>query len=390
MLIDLKDFGFTGAEFTAAREIIKEKSRLSADYMPGRIIESRREKYTVICERGEVKAEIKGSFFHNNKEENSLDEKAAASNPFFQFLEPSAFPVVGDYVIIRYNENGASLIDAVLKRRSRFSRVDFLGHEEGYVKNVKEQVNAANFDFVFIMSSLNFDLNLNRLARYLTASLQSGGFPVFILTKADLVDDPLSHAAEVQKIAKELPVISISSKTGFGISGLTPFLQPSKTVVFLGSSGVGKSSLLNALAGRELMEVKTIREDDSKGRHTTTYRQLFRLSGGALVIDTPGMREMGLWDSQDGISLAFADVEELFLKCRFSDCSHKTEPGCAVLAALEDGSLSPVQWKNYLAQSRENAFVISRSAYLKKKQEFHKNITAYSRARKKQDGYFSE
>jgi len=381
MSVNLFDYGFSGADILAAREIIKGKNNDS--FIPGRIIESRRERFTVICERGEVRAEIKGSFFHNNKEENNFDEKTIAANPLTLFLEPSAYPVVGDFVVIRYNENGSCLIDAVLKRRSRFSRVDFLGHEEGYVKNVKEQVNAANFDFVFIMSSLNFDLNLNRLARYLTASLQSGGFPVFILTKADLAEDPKARAADVQKIAKNVPVVSVSSKTGYGIEELSPFLEAAKTVVFLGSSGVGKSSLLNYLAGKDLMEVKTIREDDSKGRHTTTFRQLFRLSSGALIIDTPGMREMGLWDSREGISLAFAEVEELFSRCRFSDCSHKTEPGCAVLAALEDGSLSQSQWKNYQAQCRENAFVLSRSAYLKKKSEFHKSLSQYSKARKK-------
>ena len=384
MIINLEDYGFTGADLFAAQEIINGKNQ--PDFIPGRIIESRRERYTVICGYGEVPAEIKGSFFHNLNGENSFVEKEE-TDILSRFREPAGFPVTGDFVVMRYNKNGSSLIDTVLKRRSRFSRVDFLGHEEGYVKNVKEQVNAANFDFIFIMSSLNHDLNMNRLARYYTASLQSGGFPVFVLTKADLTDDPKVYAAEVQKIAREAPVISVSSKTGSGIDELMPFLQPAKTVVFLGSSGVGKSSLLNKLAGMDLMEVKTIRGDDSKGRHTTTYRQLFRLSAarckGALIIDTPGMRELGLWDSQEGISLAFADVEELISRCRFNDCSHRTEPGCAVLSALEDGSLSHSQWKNYLAQSRENAFVISRSAYLKQKKEFHKNIAKYSKARKK-------
>ena len=369
MLINLNDFGFTGADFFAAHEIIKERNK--PDFIPARIIESRRERFRAVCERGEVFAEIKGSFYND-----------------IEISPEDNYPVAGDFTVIKYNEHGSSLIDAVLPRRSRFSRVDFLGHEAGYAKNVKEQVSAANFDYVFIMSSLNHDLNVKRLARYLTASLQSGGFPVFILTKADLVEDPNEKAAEVRKIAREVPVITISSKTGFGLDGLSPFLEPCKTAVFLGSSGVGKSSLLNSLAGEKLMEVKEIREDDSKGRHTTTYRQLFRLSSGALVIDTPGMRELGLWDSQEGISLAFAEVEELFSKCRFNDCRHQSEPGCAVLAALEDGSLSPEQWRSYQVQRRENAYVISHSAYLKQKQEFHKSIAQSMRARKKKDEYF--
>jgi len=362
MSINLNDYGFTGADFIAAQSIINER----ANYIPARIIEAQRDRFKAICGYGEVTAEIKGSFYHNNAND-----------------EPDSIPVVGDFVVIKYNDQGSSLIDAVLPRRSRFSRVDFLGHAAGYAKNVKEQVNAANFDYVFIVSSLNYDLNIKRLARYLTASLQSGGFPVFILTKADLVEDPCALTAEVRKIAKNIPVITISNKTGFGFDELKPFLEPGKTAVFLGSSGVGKSSLLNRLAGEELMKVKEIREDDSKGRHTTTYRQLFRLSSGALMIDTPGMRELGLWDSNEGISLAFTEVEELFSGCRFNDCSHQNEPGCAVLAALEDGSLSQEKWTGYLSQKKENNFVISRSAYLKQKQEFHKKISMYQRERKK-------
>ncbi|MDR0314292.1 MAG: ribosome small subunit-dependent GTPase A [Treponema sp.] len=362
MLSDLKDYGFTQTDFLAAQNILQGKN--TKESITGRVIEARRDRFKVICEHGELSAELKGSFFHN-LEEGDL------------------FPVVGDFVFLKYNSQGPSLIDAVLPRRSMFSRVDFLGHAEGFAKNVKKQVLVSNFDYVFILSSLNYDLNMNRLARYLTATWQSGGFPVIILTKADLCEDHAAKAAEVRKLNRDIPVIPISSKTGFGIDELAPFLEPGKTIVFLGSSGVGKSSLLNRLAGEELMEVKEIREDDSKGRHTTTHRQLFRIAAGALVIDTPGMREMGLWDAQEGISLAFAEVEELFSQCRFSNCTHQSEPGCAVLAALEDGSLSPAQWKTYLAQRKETAFVMNHSAYLKQKQEFHKSIARYSRDRNK-------
>jgi ribosome biogenesis GTPase len=362
LFVDLKDYGFLPTVFLAFEALLNNRD--PKNFIPGRIIESRRERFRVICEFGEVPAEIKGSFFNNLK-------------------EGDLFPVTGDFVVLKYNSQGVSLIDAVLPRRSRFSRVDFLGHSEGYAKNVREQVSAANFDYVFILSSLNNDFNISRMARYLTAAMQSGGFPVFVLTKVDLVEDHNVLAAEARKLVREVPVICVSSKTGFGIDELSPFLEPAKTVIFLGSSGVGKSSLLNRLAGEELMEVKSIREDDSKGRHTTTFRQLFRLESGALVIDTPGMRELGLWDSKEGISLAFAEVEELFSQCRFSDCSHQTEPGCAVLAALKDGRLSAEQWKNYRAQSRENAFVMNHSAYLKQKQEFHKSIARNNKARQK-------
>jgi len=378
MSINLIDYGFTGADILAAGEIIKEKNK--QDLIPARIIEAQRGRYRVICERGEVTAELKGSFYYKNENDEPDCRPREAS--------PGA-PVVGDFVIIKFNDNGASLIDDVINRRSYFSRVDFLGHLEGYAKNVREQVLAANFDYVFIMSSLNHDLNVNRISRYLTASLQGGGFPVIVLTKADLIDDSNSQdtlgakIAEVRKIAKEAPVIAVSSKTGLGLEELSPFLESSKTVIFLGSSGVGKSSLLNRLAEKNLMEVKEIRDDDSKGRHTTTYRQLFRLDCDALVIDTPGMREIGLWDSSEGISLAFAEVEELFAQCKFNDCNHQSEPGCAVLAALEEGSLSEAQWKNYQAQNKENNFVNNHSEYLRQKNAFHKKIAMYNKERQR-------
>ena len=374
MVLDLKDYGFGEAEFSVVQDLIKEKN--NADIIPGRVTECRRERFRVVSGYGEVPAELKGSFYNSPEEGDN-------------------FPVVGDFVLVQYNSSGVSLITRVLPRRSKFSRADFMGHAEGYAKNIREQVVAANFDYVFILSSLNHDFNANRLARYLTASWQSGGFPVVVLTKADLSDDPGAKAAEARKIARDAPVIAVSSKTGYGISELRPFLagngdEPAKTIVLLGSSGVGKSSLLNRLAGEELMEVKVIRDDDSKGRHTTTHRQLFRLPGGeksrptglgagALVIDTPGMRELGLWDSAEGMALAFAEVEELFKECRFSDCRHTSEPGCAVLAALEDGRLSPEQWKTYRSQQKENAFVEDHAAYLKQKRELHKSIARFTR-----------
>jgi ribosome biogenesis GTPase len=357
MFTDLKDYGFSGAEASAARNF-------SEDLIPGRVTGDRRDLYTVITQYGEIPAVLKGSFDYTIEVREEL-------------------PAVGDFVLIRYNPLGNSAIAGVLPRRSKFSRPDFLGHGAGYAKNIEEQIVAANFDYVFILCSLNYDFNLNRVSRFLTASWQSGGFPVALLTKADLVDDWSSQAAAVRKIARDAPVIPVSSKTGIGLGELAPFLEPAKTIVFLGSSGVGKSSLLNRLAGEELMEVKEIREDDSKGRHTTTYRQLCRLPSGALIIDTPGMRELGLWDAGDAVSMAFAEVEELIARCRFSDCTHTAEPGCAVLAALETGSLSPAQWRNYLKQKREAAFVEKNSAYLKQKKEFHKSLARRNRKQPK-------
>lgn len=359
--VNLTDYGFTESDILASNNIILDRNL--NDFIPARIIESRRDRLKVICEHGEVPAELKGSFYHN------LEEGVH-------------FPVVGDFVLIKYNTQGSSLIGAVIPRRSKFSRSDFSGHAPGYAKNILEQALVSNFDYVFILSSLNQDLNQNRLLRYITSAWQSGGLPVIVLTKADICDDPNGKAKEIRKQFRDVPVICISSKTGFGLEEIEPFLEPAKTLIFLGSSGVGKSSLLNRLAGDTLMEVKGIREDDGKGRHTTTHRQLFRLPSGALVIDTPGMRELGLWDSNDGISHVFADIEELFSGCRFSDCSHQTEPGCAVLAALEDGSLKEEQWKKYRMLRKETAYVENHSAYLRQKRAQFRSIAQINRAKK--------
>jgi len=359
MFESLRDYGYTQADYSAKFDLLQKNT----DFIPGRVIEHRRKLYKIVCEYGEIGAEIKGSFLYSLKGDDE-------------------FPAVGDFVLVQYNQRGNSLITSVLPRRSKFSRTNFSGHAEGYAKFIKEQVVAANFDYVFILSSLNHDFNQPRILRYLTASWESGGLPVIVLTKADLCNNPESQIAEVQKMAREVPVFLISSKTGYGIVELKPFLEAGKTIVFLGSSGVGKSSLLNCLAGKQLMEVKTIRQDDSKGRHTTTHRQLFRLPSGVLVIDTPGMRELGLWVSGDVINITFPEIEVLITQCRFSNCAHQKEPGCAIQAAIADGKITLKQWKHYQSQQRETAFVESNSDYLKQKRKFHKSIAIFSRSLK--------
>ena len=354
-MIDLKQYGYI------------ESEPPPDGLLPGRITEHRGAKYTVITEHGETTAVLKGTFYHNAETRED-------------------FPCVGDFVLLQYNELGDSRVAMLLPRRSKFSRADFSGHAAGYVKNILEQVVATNFDYVFILSSLNWDFKVSRIARYLTQSRQSSGQPVVILTKADLMEDFNVQLNDIQKAAPDVPVHAVSALTGVGLDDLHEYLQPGKTVVFLGMSGVGKSSLLNVLMNQEVMAVKAIREDDSRGRHTTTHRQLFMLPSGAMVIDTPGMRELGLFGADEGISMGFNDVEDLFTQCRFTNCRHKTEPGCAVLAALADGSLPREHWERYLAQKQENKFVDDKSGYLQDKRAWHKDLSKWSKQEKKNGG----
>jgi len=352
-MINLKDYGYA------------ELAPPPAGLIPGRITELQRERYTTITERGEVTAMLKGSFSHNAQLREDL-------------------PCVGDFVLLQHNEIGVSLIAQLLPRHTKFSRADFLGHKKGYVKTAYEQVVAANFDYVFIVTSLNRDFRINRIMRYLTQAKASGGQPIVILTKADLTDDFTPQVNEVKEIAPDVPVHAVSSHTGFGLDALNEYLKPEKTVVFMGMSGVGKSSLLNVLAGEDHMAVKETRKEDvSKGSHTTTHRQLFMLPSGAMVIDTPGMRELGLYGAEEGIRAVFSDVEELFQQCKFSNCRHETEPGCAVKTAIADGSLPQEQWDRYLAQKCETKFVDDKTAFVRDRAAWGKEMAMRSRQNKK-------
>ncbi|MCL2216392.1 MAG: ribosome small subunit-dependent GTPase A [Defluviitaleaceae bacterium] len=341
--------------------------------MTARVIEQHRDHYKVSTPHGEVQAELKGSLIYDAVLREEL-------------------PCVGDFVRLRYNENGPSIIEEVLPRSSKFSRANHFGGGIGHVKANREQVVAANFDYVFIITSLNKDFSVNRVSRYLTQAWQSGGQPVILLSKADLVENFAAQLAEVSAAAPGVPVHAISTYTGLGLDELEEYLQPEKVIVFLGMSGVGKSSLVNALMSPgknetvEVMAVKEIREDDSRGRHTTTHRQLLTLPSGAMVIDTPGMREIGIYDAEEGISASFADVESLFADCRFSDCRHETEPDCAVRAALADGTLSPEQWERYQAQARENKYLDNKIAFRAMRAAQYKSLAKWSKEMKKSGG----
>lgn len=328
-MIDLTEYGYDPVFFGVP----------GANEIAARVTSVQRERYGIICAQGESFARRKASAFH---------------------ADPSTlFPTVGDFVCLRWNSSGDSLITRTMPRRSFFARADSFSPRG-------VQAIAANIDYALLVSSLNRDFNLRRLERYFAQTIESGAQPVFVLTKADLCPDPEQYMRQVRSIAPDAPILAVSAHSGHGMEALGPFLAPGKTLVLLGMSGVGKSSLLNALMGFERMKVNRTRDvDSSKGRHTTTHRELIQLPIGALVIDTPGMRELStgaaadflsaqlaphsrIRSARDGVAEAFADIEALAGQCRFSDCRHESEPGCAVRAASARGNIDPRRLKNYL------------------------------------------
>ena len=292
----------------------------------GRISEIRKNSFTIRYEGKDFPGKLKGSFY-----EESADK----------------LPVVGDYVKFVYNPLGESMIKEVCERRSFLQRPD-------QAKTAVMQYMVANVDYCFIVTSLNEDYSYNRIARYISIVLQGGATPVVVLTKSDLCSNPGRYIREVETISDKANVHAISALYGIGLDELEEYIIPGVTICFMGSSGAGKSTLLNAIYGKEVMKTSEIRESDSTGRHTTTHRQLIELENGVSIIDTPGMREVGLASSEEGIDSAFSDIIELECQCKFSNCRHDTEPGCAIKAAIASGELSEKRYELYKNLGREN------------------------------------
>jgi len=338
------------------------KSYAVSGYTCGRVALEHKNCFSVYTQCGEMLAEISGKLRHNAV--NRMD-----------------LPAVGDWVVIRSRpECGRSLIQAVLPRRTSFLRKIAGARTE-------EQIVGANMDTVFLLTSLNQDFSLRRIERYLIIAWESGANPIIILSKSDLCDRVAERITEVQTVARGVPIHAISVVTGLGLQDISSYFNRGQTVALLGSSGVGKSTLINHLAGVDHLKVQTVRERDDRGRHTTTHRELVLLPTGGLVLDTPGMRELQLWDGDESLQLVFEDINARASYCFFSDCRHQDEPRCAVREALEAGEIDRGRYRSYEKLQKELKYLDRRrdvlSEILEKKKWKKLSRLATDRARLK-------
>ena len=308
----------------------EQEASLYNDLFLARVTSQHRDLYRVVSEHGELSASCSGKLIY--QADNSVQ-----------------FPSVGDWIMIDRPDDhaGNAIIRHILQRKSILTR-----QAAGTAK--EQQVIASNIDTLFICMSLNADFNLRRMERYLAIAWDSMATPVIVLTKSDLCDDLSQKMSEIASISIGVDVAICSSKEEDGYQIIHQYVKPGKTIAFIGSSGVGKSTLINRLMGEDILATKTIREDDDKGRHTTTHRQLLLLPNGGIVIDTPGMRELQLYSGD--LSKTFEDIEEIALQCKYHDCSHGTEPGCMIRESIENGTLSAKRFESYQKLQRELSY----------------------------------
>jgi len=308
-----------------------------SDLEAARVVRQDRDRFRIQTQAETLTAEVSGRYRHDAK-------------------RSSDFPVVGDWVAATTRtDEGAATIHHLLPRISSFSR-------KAAGDTTEEQLVAANVDSVFLVSGLDRDFNVRRIERYVTLAWNSGARPVIVLNKTDLADDLAAHVRSVEDVAAGVDIIPISAVTGEGLDLLRQYVNRGETVALLGSSGVGKSTIVNSLLGEERLHTAEVREDDSRGRHTTTRRELIILPDGGILIDTPGMRELQLWADEESLQNSFSEIDELASNCRFSDCKHKTEPGCAIRDALEQGELSVERHQSYLKLRKEIAYLDRRKS----------------------------
>lgn len=313
---------------------IKEASIYNSDFYLGRVSVQYKDIYKVFTEEGEVLARVSGKFSYSSN--NTLD-----------------YPVVGDWVLLDRtdNKNGDAIIHKLLSRKSYFSR-KIAGSKFDI------QIVAANIDYIFICTALNNDFNINRLERYIAVAWDSMAIPVIVLTKSDLCEDIDERLKEVQEVAIGIEILVTSSLNENGYEKVKEYIKSGTTIAFIGSSGVGKSTLINKLLNKDILKTNSIDEND-KGRHTTTHRELFVLEEGGVIIDTPGMRELGLMSAD--VNKSFSNIEELERQCKFSDCTHKNEPKCAVREAIEKGELDLDRLERYKKLKREEEYNLKKS-----------------------------
>ncbi|MEM1181006.1 MAG: ribosome small subunit-dependent GTPase A [Acidobacteriota bacterium] len=348
-------YGYTPFHQSHFDEFVRRVGVDDSDLQPARVLFTSRDHLRVLTAHGERAASLAGLFRRGD-------------------VDP---PAVGDFVAVDVAQSGAGPSGGVVVRSALPRRTCISRKVAGEV--TREQVVAANVDTIFLVMGLDGDYNLRRLERFAVLARESGAQPVVVLSKADLCEDAVGPRLDAQQAAPGMPVFAISSLTDTGLEALDGFLGPGQTVALVGSSGAGKSTLINRLAGHPVMKTGAVRAGDDRGRHTTTHRQLVPLPAGGLLLDNPGIRELQLWAGEEALESAFGDIESLARGCRFSDCSHDGEPGCAVQGAVDGGRLDAARLANWHGLSRELASLERRRNVAHRRREERRTSKLYRR-----------